>query len=95
MTQNTSEHQGSTELPRIPILGRWVNKGKREGRGCYAPALSALETLLVRRAHNLRRILANPALYYLRFLGPHQPLKEVELTIVSQPARCSAVIGTP
>src|SRR5215216_3178087 len=25
-TQNTSEHQGSPELPRIPILRRWVNK---------------------------------------------------------------------
>ncbi len=28
------------ELPRIPLPRRWVNKGKKKGRGCYyAPAL--------------------------------------------------------
>jgi hypothetical protein len=28
--------------PRIPLLGRWVNKGKKEGRSCYAPALKSV-----------------------------------------------------
>jgi hypothetical protein len=26
------------ELPRITLLGTWVNKEKKEGRGCYAGA---------------------------------------------------------
>ena len=30
------------ELPRMPPLGSWVNKGKRKGRGVEAPALAAL-----------------------------------------------------
>ena len=25
------------EVRRNPILGKWVNKGEREGQGCYAP----------------------------------------------------------
>jgi hypothetical protein len=28
------------ELPRIPLLRRWVNRGKTKGRGCYASALA-------------------------------------------------------
>jgi hypothetical protein len=30
------------EVPRTPPLGSWVHKGKRKGRGFYAPALAAL-----------------------------------------------------
>jgi hypothetical protein len=73
------------ELLRILIPRTPVNKGKRKGRGCYAPALSALATLLVSRAHNIRRIRAKPALYYLR-LGPHHLLKDWSSEIDSQPA---------
>jgi hypothetical protein len=28
------------EVRRIPLLGTSVNKGKKKGRGCYAPALT-------------------------------------------------------
>ena len=27
------------EVRRIPLLRRWVNKGKKKGRRCYTPAL--------------------------------------------------------
>jgi len=33
------------ELPRIPILGRWVNKGKRKGRG-FSPRAGEYTPLL-------------------------------------------------
>jgi hypothetical protein len=26
-----------SELPRIPILRTWMNKGKMKGQGCYEP----------------------------------------------------------
>ena len=30
-------HDPESELRRIPLLGKGVNKGEREGQGCYAP----------------------------------------------------------
>jgi hypothetical protein len=39
------------EIPRIVLLGTSVNKGKKKGRGCYAPALVRYVALNLRRGH--------------------------------------------
>jgi hypothetical protein len=42
------------ELPRIPLLGTWVNKGKKKGRGILR-AVSALSLLTFLAGEAVRR----------------------------------------
>jgi hypothetical protein len=44
MAQNTSEHQESTELPRIPIPRTRVNKGMKKGWSLSSKDPSPLRT---------------------------------------------------